>query len=178
MNSTVERLRSSDERTCPACGCYLTARSSKERAPLEHELKAWPPHYARLADGSKTFELRWNDRDYRAGDTLHIIEFNPESECYTGCSLKRRISYVMEGQFGLEPGWVALGLAPETGCSNPRDKVALTSKERVLSNLREMVNTPMFLGPLAKSQIAEAIEFIEGNAHETGCSNPRAVRSP
>lgn len=42
-----------------------------------HELKIWPQYYCRVADGSKTFEVRENDRGYQVGDTVILKEFDP-----------------------------------------------------------------------------------------------------
>jgi hypothetical protein len=44
---------------------------------VEHELKCHPKYMPRLADGSKTFEIRKNDRDFQVGDTLILKEYDP-----------------------------------------------------------------------------------------------------
>lgn len=43
-----------------------------------HELKIHPQYYCRVADGSKTFEVRNNDRGFQNGDTVILKEWNPE----------------------------------------------------------------------------------------------------
>lgn len=45
---------------------------------MEHELKIWPQYYCRVADGSKTFEVRDNDRGFQSGDTVVLKEWDPE----------------------------------------------------------------------------------------------------
>lgn len=45
--------------------------------PVRHELKADPQMFARLADGSKTFEIRRDDRGYQAGDEVVIRSYDP-----------------------------------------------------------------------------------------------------
>lgn len=45
---------------------------------MKHELKIWPQFYCRVADGSKTFELRDNDRGFQPGDTVTLREWDPE----------------------------------------------------------------------------------------------------
>ncbi len=45
---------------------------------MRHELKIWPQYYARVADGSKTFEVRKNDRNFQMGDTVELRYFDPE----------------------------------------------------------------------------------------------------
>jgi len=44
---------------------------------LRHELKIWPQYYCRVVDGSKTFEIRENDRGYQPGDTVVLKEWDP-----------------------------------------------------------------------------------------------------
>lgn len=45
---------------------------------MRHELKIWPQFYCRVADGSKTFEVRENDRGFQPGDTVLLREWDPE----------------------------------------------------------------------------------------------------
>jgi hypothetical protein len=94
-----------------------------------HDLKVWPDYFARLLDGSKTFEIRKNDRGYQAGDTLRLREYDPagdhdtcmEKTCsrrrYTGREITRRVGFVAAGTlFGLELGeHVVLSLTPYEG---------------------------------------------------------------
>src|ERR1035437_8263462 len=45
---------------------------------MNHDVKILPQYYCRVADGSKTFEFRNNDRGYQSGDTIVLREWNPE----------------------------------------------------------------------------------------------------
>ena len=45
---------------------------------ITHELKCHPKYLRRVADGSKTFEIRKDDRDYQVGDVLMLKEYDPE----------------------------------------------------------------------------------------------------
>lgn len=45
---------------------------------MDHELKIWPEFYKRVADGSKTFEVRDNDREFQCGDTVTLKEWDPK----------------------------------------------------------------------------------------------------
>lgn len=45
---------------------------------IEHELKLHPRYFNRVADGTKTFEIRKNDRDFQVGDRLLLKEFDPD----------------------------------------------------------------------------------------------------
>ena len=77
-----------------------------------HELKVWPACFAAVLSGSKPFDVRFNDRQYKVGDALLLREYEPESEQYSGRSTERWVSYLLQGgSFGLEEGWCVLGLA-------------------------------------------------------------------
>lgn len=47
---------------------------------MKHELKIWPQYYARVKDGSKTFEIRDNDRGFQMGDELTLREWDPRKQ--------------------------------------------------------------------------------------------------
>lgn len=47
---------------------------------MNHELKIWPQYYSRVKDGSKTFEIRENDRGFQSGDTVTLLEWDPEPQ--------------------------------------------------------------------------------------------------
>lgn len=70
---------------------------------MKHELKIWPQYYNRVKDGSKTFEIRENDRGFQQGDSVLLREYDPESinpttksqKGYTGSpDLEFKIGYV------------------------------------------------------------------------------------
>lgn len=48
---------------------------------MKHELKIWPQYYCRVADGSKTFEVRKNDRGFQPGDSVELREWDPNKDC-------------------------------------------------------------------------------------------------
>ena len=39
-----------------------------------HELKTWPEYFEAVKDGTKNFELRKDDRGFKAGDHLVLAE--------------------------------------------------------------------------------------------------------
>ena len=45
---------------------------------MTHDLKIWPQYYCRVADGSKTFEVRKNDRGFQPSDIVELNYFDPE----------------------------------------------------------------------------------------------------
>lgn len=73
-----------------------------------HELKSWPKSFQRIKDGSKTFDVRNNDRDFQTGDILVLKEWDNEKKSvtreedrFTGQTLKFKIGYV--GPLALVP---------------------------------------------------------------------------
>lgn len=98
-----------------------------------HAVKCYPEFFKALADGSKPFEVRKNDRAYETGDLLAVNEFLPDEDPYTirsgmadgsgefvrvmddgrysgRCALFR-ITYVLDDPRFCKDGMVVLGLA-------------------------------------------------------------------
>ncbi len=87
-----------------------------------HALKCWPEYFQAVFTGEKPYELRKADRDFKAGDMLHLMEWNPETKTYTMRSCERRVTHILTGPvFGLEDGWCILGLGRK-GSAAPRRK--------------------------------------------------------
>lgn len=91
-------------------------------ARLWHELKTDPDVFDAVAEGRKTCEIRYDDRDFKVGDGLLLrrTKWNGADMkkndalwplVYTGQSVRRVVSHVLRG-YGLEPGWVILSFAP------------------------------------------------------------------
>lgn len=85
----------------------------------KHILKVIPPYFDALLDGSKTFEVRLNDRAFQCGDTLVLWEYGGGCETFpcSTCkprSVTRRVTFVYSGDprfGGIEAGHVVLALA-------------------------------------------------------------------
>lgn len=60
-----------------------------------HELKIWPEYFAPVQTGNKNFEVRENDRDFKVGDTVHLLEWDQVTEKYTGYYAIRVITYIL-----------------------------------------------------------------------------------
>lgn len=78
-----------------------------------HHLKTWPGFFQAVRDGRKQFEVRKDDRGFQIGDRLHLQEWDPDTQEYTGRSHIMTVTYRLPGPgFGIEDGFVVLGLAP------------------------------------------------------------------
>lgn len=70
----------------------------------QHVLKIHPVPLADLLSGTKTAEVRRNDRDFQVGDTVRLMEVNPETGNWTGAADHvRTISHIQTG-YGLPDG--------------------------------------------------------------------------
>jgi len=76
----------------------------------EHQLKTWPEYFEAVRCGDKTFEVRKNDRDYKAGDTLVLQEFDPDTKSYTGRELRHRVTYLLDNDY-CRDGYVIMALS-------------------------------------------------------------------
>jgi hypothetical protein len=72
---------------------------------MHHELKIDRKYYRPIVNGSKKFEVRENDRDFKPLDTFELVE--TFHGLHTGRSYgPKTISYVLEGgQFGIDDNY-------------------------------------------------------------------------
>ena len=74
----------------------------------QHELKIVASDYEDVISGKKSFELRKNDRGYKQGDSLKMLEFK---DCkHTGRTIDADIIYMLEDYTGLTEGYCILGI--------------------------------------------------------------------
>lgn len=87
-------------------------KSTITREPITHYLKIYPEFFSAVCTGVKRAELRKNDRDYRVGDTLHLME-TPRGSCHqTGEFINVKITHIADvGEW--MPGYVLLSIERE-----------------------------------------------------------------
>jgi hypothetical protein len=96
------------------------AREVKRSDRGWHELKTWPPYFARVLDGTKTFEIRKEDgRRFAVGDVLWMREHTGIE--YTGRAIRKRVGYIFRWDDEvslpfLTEGTVVMGLIHDGPC--------------------------------------------------------------
>lgn len=81
------------------------------RPPVTHRIKCWPSYFVEMQLGEKDFEIRANDRDYLAGDTLLLEEWQPEVQRYTGRNCSVLVLKTWSDLPGMQPGYVLMQTA-------------------------------------------------------------------
>lgn len=76
---------------------------------IKHSLKILPKYFNEVQAKRKNFELRLNDRDFKAGDIFVLREF--DNGAYTGRYFIGSISYVLKNceEYGLKDGYCIFG---------------------------------------------------------------------
>lgn len=85
-----------------------------------HELKILHPYLIDITIGTKTFELRKNDRDYQEGDLIRFIDIGEDDTTTTKCwyepnideNTLYRITYVLKNveKYGLDKDYCILAI--------------------------------------------------------------------
>jgi hypothetical protein len=84
----------------------------------EHKLKCWPVFFDAIERNIKNFDVRKDDRGYQKGDWVVFEKYDPVAKAYfrgadpmANMKCRRKIKYIQTGgQFGIEAGYVILGL--------------------------------------------------------------------
>lgn len=82
--------------------------SESENNIHHHYVKILPKYYIAVEKGIKTFEIRFNDRNYKVGDILHLQEFVGGE--YTSRELTKEICYMIDDPDYCKDGFVVLGI--------------------------------------------------------------------
>jgi hypothetical protein len=70
-----------------------------KRPPTIHDLKTWTEFFDLVWSGRKTCEVRVDDRDYQAGDDLHLRDYDRARGRYLERSIRLRITHVLRAPF-------------------------------------------------------------------------------
>lgn len=76
-----------------------------------HELKSHPIPFRDVINGIKKYEIRVDDRDFRVGDVLMLLEWFPDLQKYSGATVSCGVLHKTPGgAWGLPPEICVLGI--------------------------------------------------------------------
>ena len=73
----------------------------------EYKLKIKSEYYVDVINGTKTAEIRYNDRNYQVGDILILNEID-EHDIFTGNKCSVIVTHVLDDNQYLQTGYVML----------------------------------------------------------------------
>ena len=78
-----------------------------------HRLRILPAWFDAVKVGIKTVEVRKDDRDYRVGDILHLMQYDPEKDRTTNKSVNVVVTHILRHDDlpqGIPEGFVVLSI--------------------------------------------------------------------
>ena len=69
-----------------------------------HELKTIEPYFSDIWFGIKTFDVRYNDRNYQVGDILHLIRYKTLPKQSISCN----ITYILDNHEYVKEGYIIM----------------------------------------------------------------------
>lgn len=101
---------------CPFCGCDLTKKVDVDQMTT-HRLKVFVKYADAIMNGTKTFEVRKNDRGYKVGDKI-VFDVVTNKGYAVGAAARHplngatyRIDYILDDFEGLAQNYVALAIS-------------------------------------------------------------------
>lgn len=83
-----------------------------------HQIRIGTSFFDDVCSGKKSFELRKNDRGYKQGDILEMMEFTNGK--YTGNSVKVLVTYMLEDFKGLEENYCIMAIKVIRVCKSEK----------------------------------------------------------
>lgn len=78
-----------------------------------HYLKTVQPYFNEVKNGTKTFEHRRNDRDFKVGDRVHLQEYDMLHNSFSGEEVVVTITYVLTDRVGLDSDFCIFSFCKE-----------------------------------------------------------------
>lgn len=76
-----------------------------------HELKTWKKYFNDVWEYRKFFEIRRNDRDFKVGDFLRLMEYDHETKEFTGRECTVEVKFILHGDtFGVQTGYCVMSI--------------------------------------------------------------------
>ena len=88
----------------------LYESNNKSNKKTKHELKIAPEYFEKVLSKEKTFEFRYNDRNYQVDDILKLKEY--DNGQYTGRETSVQITYILQDFEGLQNNYAILSIKP------------------------------------------------------------------
>lgn len=73
-----------------------------------HFIKILPEYYNAIDSGEKSFEVRYNDRNYQVHDILHLQEWLDGN--YTGREMAVEVTYLLDNPTYCKEGYVIMAI--------------------------------------------------------------------
>jgi hypothetical protein len=77
---------------------------------LIHELKLSSEFFVPVLNETKRFEIRKDDRGYKVGDVLRLMEYDRFVCQYTGREVHVNVRYILDKAIGLDVGYVIMSI--------------------------------------------------------------------
>jgi len=75
-----------------------------------HYLKTVQPFFTEVKNGTKTFELRRNNRDFQVGDEVYLQEYDLTTNSFSGLEVRANITYVLKDWESLDKDYCVFSL--------------------------------------------------------------------
>lgn len=103
---------------------------------MTHYLKIKSIYLDEIINEKKLFEVRKNDRNFKAGDILVLQAY--DNEKYLGKEIEVQITYILDKFEGLKDGYVVLGIKVNLSYKGKvKEKIEMLKKE-IRSNVKEV----------------------------------------
>lgn len=73
-----------------------------------HYIKILPEYFKAIESGEKTFEVRFNDRNYQVHDILHLQEWTDGE--YTGRKIEVEVTWLLDNPDYCKEGFVIMAI--------------------------------------------------------------------
>lgn len=84
---------------------------TQENGQKVHQIRIGASFFEDACSNIKSFELRKNDRGYKVGDILEMMEFDDRRN--TGRMVRKLVTYILEDYTGLEDGYCIMATIKE-----------------------------------------------------------------
>lgn len=152
-----------------------TARKLREQAEIEkmekipsvtgengqkiHQIRLGASFFEEVLSGEKSFELRKNDRGYKKGDILEMMEFKDGKN--TGRIVRVLVMYMLEDFTGLEDGYCIMA----TRLVNEKDEpMEYADIKRICADIK--ANTDGYIDDDDVIAVGKAVEFVKSKGCE------------